>query len=266
MSGPAIRDAVRLTRRWRIAWLALAVGAPATLGPVAAGCSFDYRTDAAPEPPSSPPPGGYQPPVRIQSCNGLCPDFPAAPIVTGGAPADAPGRFGGAAGTAAPPCLTEPENGTLFPNNWLRPRIKVSAPPAASLLEIKIRSAKEAHELVVYTAGDRWTMDEAIWRGLAAHVVNEAIDVSVRALLPAGPTAAASASFVIAPVNAGGKMVYWALRGFDASNPDNTELAGFAVGDEKVVTVLKVPQIQETASGVSIGCIGCHTEIGRAHV
>jgi hypothetical protein len=54
-------------------------------------------------------------------------------------------------------------------------------------------------------------------------------------------------------------MVYWALRGFDATDTSNTQLYGFSVGDESVTSVLTVPQIQETASGVSMGCIGCHT-------
>ena len=54
-------------------------------------------------------------------------------------------------------------------------------------------------------------------------------------------------------------MVYWALRGYDASIPTNTELFGFGVGDEHVVSVLKVPQVQQTTSGASETCIGCHT-------
>ncbi len=54
-------------------------------------------------------------------------------------------------------------------------------------------------------------------------------------------------------------MVYWALRGYDASNPTNTELFGFGVGDERVVSVLKVPQVQQTTSGANESCIGCHT-------
>src|SRR5262249_59707751 len=99
----------------------------------------------------------------------------------------------------------------------------------------------------------------AIGSELASHVVAQSIGVWVRAVGPSGLTAAATASFTIAPVQAGGQMVYWALRGFDASNPDNEELFGFAVGDESVASVLKVAQVQQTSSGVSVGCIGCHT-------
>ena len=231
--------------------LALAL-ACALLSPA---CSFDYSRKQDDQ---SQPDGGVKlPPVKIVPCKGLCTDFPSAPIITGGAPANAPSLFT-AAGTGAGPCISEPEQGTLLPNNWLRPRVKVSA-PASSLLQITFHSAKEAHDLVVYTAGDTWAMDRAIWQGLTTHVVGTAIAVSVRALGPGGPTTATTSSFTIAPVAAGGKMVYWALRGYDASNPANTELFGFGVGDERVVSVLKVPDVKQTTSGASETCIGCHT-------
>jgi hypothetical protein len=195
--------------------------------------------------------------VVIQPCTGKCADFPSAPIVTGNAASNAASMFGGS-GSAAAPCLTEPEDGSLFPNNWLRPRVKVSA-PGATLLEIRFHADMEANDLLVYTAEDNWAMDNTIWKNLAAHVVNLPISVSVRALGSGGLTAAATATFTIAPVAAGGQMVYWALRGFDASKPDNEELFGFSVGDETVQSVLKVADVQQTSSGVSVGCIGCHT-------
>ena len=70
----------------------------------------------------------------------------------------------------------------------------------------------------------------------------------MRALGASGPTLATTSTFTIVPVAAGGKMVYWALRGYDASIPTNTELFGFGVGDEHVVSVLQVPQVQQTTS------------------
>ena len=223
-----------------------------------AACNF-----SSPSTPSSSTPSigvggqGGSSTVVAQPCSGKCTDFPAAPIVTGGAPSNAATMFGGS-GAAAAPCLTEPEDGSLFPNNWLRPRVKVSA-PGAQVLEIRFHASMEANDLVVYTGQDSWAMDKTIWRALATHVIDQPISVAVRAVGPSGLTAAATASFTIAPVTAGGQMVYWALRGFDASNPDNEELFGFAVGDETVRSVLKVAQVQQTSSGVSVGCIGCHT-------
>ena len=178
-------------------------------------------------------------------------------MVTGGAPASAPSMFAGS-GSAPAPCLTEPEDGTLFPSNWLRPRVKVSA-PGATLFEFRFKSAMQANDLVVYTASDSWAMDQKTWLALATHVVDSPITVTARTLGPSGLSAASTSSFTIAPVGAAGQMVYWALRGFDATNTDNEELFGFSVGDASVVSVLKVAQVQENASGVSIGCIGCHT-------
>ncbi|MES1205098.1 MAG: hypothetical protein ABUS79_04100 [Pseudomonadota bacterium] len=218
-------------------------------------CSFNRTGDPAAG--AAPDAGGTTPPVRVQPCSGLCRDFPADPIVTAGVPANAPSRFAGA-GSGPGPCITEPEEGTLLPNNWLRPRVKVSA-PAGALLQIRFHSSKQANDLVVYTTSDVWTMDKAIWRALAGHTVDEPIQVAVRVMGAAGPSTASVSSFTIAPVLATGKMVYWALRGFDATKVDNTELFGFGVGDEKVASVLKVPQVQQTTSGASFSCIGCHT-------
>jgi hypothetical protein len=222
---------------------------------LAAACSFSYSREGSGA--AQQDAGADHPPVKLLPCNGLCTDFPASPVITGGAPAGAAAMFAGA-GVGAGPCIAEPESGTLLPNNWLRPRVKVSA-PGASLLQIVFHSSKEAHDLVVYTAADSWIMDKPIWQGLASHVVNTPIQVSVRALGAGGATSASATSFTIAPVDARGKMVYWALRGYDASDPANTELFGFGVGDEHVVSVLKVPDVQQTTSGASISCIGCHT-------
>ena len=213
---------------------ALALAGAVALAASLAGCFWGYPPERRASEQAD---GGTKPPpVTIQKCKGLCTDFPTAPIITGGAPANAPSMFT-AAGTAAGPCISEPEQGTLLPNNWLRPRVKVSA-PGASLLQITFHSDKEANDLVVYTAGDNWAMDRTIWQNIATHVVDSAITVSVRALGASGPTMATTSSFTIAPVAAGGKMVYWALRGYDASIPTNTELFGFGVGDEHVVSVL----------------------------
>ena len=244
--------------RDRLSAAAAAAAGRATLAllALAPACTFDYAPRGAGG--GTPDGGSTTPPVRLMKCNGLCTDFPAAPIVTGGAPPGAPSMFDHPAGTAAGPCISEPEVGTLLPNNWLRPRVRVTA-PGATLLQITFHSSKEAHDLVVYTAGDTWAMDKSIWQGLAMHVVDSPIQVSVRALSAGGVSAASTSSFTIAPVAAGGKMVYWALRGFDASNPANTELFGFGVGDEHVVSVLKVPQVQQTNNGVMVSCIGCHT-------
>ena len=86
------------------------------------------------------------------------------------------------------------------------------------------------------------------------------ISVTVKALEPfasgdrpaAGPRSRRSTNFVIAPVDAPGKIVYWALAGGLGS------LKGFGIGEEGVENVLVPSQVaarrpdQET-------CIGCHS-------
>jgi hypothetical protein len=227
------------------------VGTPLGIA-LLASCGF------SPSKPQGQSSSGTPPPVTIKSCGTTtCSDFPATPVVTAGVPGNAAPMFGGS-GNAPAPCITEPEDGTLFPNNWLRPRVKVTA-PGATLLEIRFHAAMESSDLVVYTADDNWAMDKSTWLNLAAHVVDQPITVTVRTQGPAGLSAPSTATFSIAPVGAAGQMVYWALRGFDASDTSNTQLYGFSVGDESVASVLTVPQVQETSNGVQMGCIGCHT-------
>jgi len=67
--------------------------------------------------------GGFAPPP-VGMCVGKCNDFPAAPIMDPSAPANAAAMFPGTAPTSGGPCVVEPEDDTLFPNNWLRPRVK----------------------------------------------------------------------------------------------------------------------------------------------
>ena len=124
--------------------------------------------------------------MTITACGTTaCSDFPVDAGGGGGAPGNAPSMFSAAPVAAPAPCITEPEDGTLFPNNWLRPRVKVSA-PGATLLEIRFHAAMETNDLVVYTAGDNWAMDKSTWLNLAAHVVDQPITVTVRAQGSAG--------------------------------------------------------------------------------
>ncbi len=137
--------------------------------------------------------------------------------------------------------------------------MKVTA-PGATLLEIRLHAAQEAERFGRLhrdrQLGDGRERPGAGWR---QHVVGSPVTVTVRTLGSAGLSAPSTSTFTVAPVGAGGQLVYWALRGFDASNPDNTQLYGFSVGEEDVTSVLTVEQVQETSSGVEASCIGCHT-------
>jgi hypothetical protein len=201
-------------------------------------------------------------------CNGLCTDFPADPDNPDGvAPSAFPDPTPGGSG----PCVLEPEDGTLFPSNWLRPRVNVQG--TAGPLKIVIHSDMEDKDLVAYSATSVWTMPKAIWVGLASHVHDAPITVTVR-----GSTGGASTvSFKIAPVGATGSMVFWAANPALADIDPETcrtgtvtqcanaaELQGFAVGNETVQTVLNVSQVAQptrnnSGATTAVTCIGCHT-------
>ena len=194
-------------------------------------------------------------------CQSACTDFPAAPLLDVGVAPDAPTMFTGISPTGAGPCITEPEDGTLFPDNWLRPRVKWTGAVAGTLNEIRFHSDKEVNDLVAYTTSDRWTMPHAIWQGLAANVRDAPITVTVRA---AGG-GASTVTFTIAPVPAPGSIVYWAANPADhgSPNPTTSSLQGFAPGDEGTVTTLSVGDVQMRTRGPNnalraVTCIGCH--------
>lgn len=195
-------------------------------------------------------------------------DFPATPILdmpAGGAapPADAATLFGDA-GSGDPtggPCMVEPSPGTLYPNNWLRPRFRWSAPQGQNLFEIRIKSANETNDLVVYTTATSWKMPADMWQQLSLHMQDQPLTVTVRgATLTGGkltgkPAVGMSGDIRIAPAAASGSIVYW--RTIKATN--SGELKGFAVGDESVVSALPSTAVKVKIKDTPVTCIGCHT-------
>jgi hypothetical protein len=195
--------------------------------------------------------------------NQKCSDFPADPIIDQGTPADAASMFGAPA-TGSGPCIWEPEDRSMFPQKWLRPRIKWTG--TNGLHRITIHTAMEDHDLVVYTAQPSWTMPRNIWDNLASHITDQDVSVTVRA----ASGGEATVKFQVAPVSASGSMVFWSVKpaevGRGLTNPDDvydSELRGFAVGDESTVSVLQSRQVMQTSSdeaGIKrhVRCIGCH--------
>jgi hypothetical protein len=188
-------------------------------------------------------------------------DFPKDPILDTGAPADAGALFG-PAGSGAPsggPCLFEPEPGTLFPRNWLRPRFRFSPGPGENLFEIRLHTAAEVDDLVVYTASTSWTMPADMWTALTTHAVDVPITVTVRGAQYDGtqlvgmPSVGSSGPITIAPADASGAIVYWTTSGGSA-------LKGFSAGDDSVATALLPAQVKmPTVGGAKVTCVGCHT-------
>lgn len=212
-------------------------------------------------------------------CSGPCTDFPTAPVLDMGVTGNPAGSFSGS--PPAPgndPCITEPEDGTLFPNNWLRPRVKFSN-AAGKLAQIRMHAPNQANDLVVYTKSDTWVMPAEVWGGLRSHQTQDLVTVTV--WLQGG--GAASTTFKTAPVGAGGSLVFWAADPSAADKNLNSDcptdpmtrqpllscygmdsaLRGFKVGDETTIPVLTIGQIMQRSkdnnnNASSVRCIGCH--------
>ncbi|HEX4453904.1 MAG TPA: hypothetical protein VH143_23730 [Kofleriaceae bacterium] len=187
---------------------------------------------------------------------GPYPDFPASPIVDSSAPPNSGTLFGGAGTGSASggPCMYEPEVGTLYPQNWLRPRFSWAAGGSENLFEVRVTAANEVNPLVVYTAMTTWTMPADIWSALSNHIIEQPITVTVRgatydgsSMLTSGPEIGTSGDIQIASVSAPGAIVYW-------TTSNGTGFRGFHIGDESVVTVAA-----PSDDGAATQCIGCHS-------
>ena len=188
-------------------------------------------------------------------------DFPKDPVLDGEVPADVATLFGpaGSGDPSGGPCLFEPETDTLFPRNWLRPRFRWNAGAGQNLFELRLHTAAQTDDLVVYTAGSSWTMPKEMWKALAAHAAGVPITMTVRGAryengaLVGAVSVGTSGPMTVAPAEAEGAIVYWTTSGASA-------LKGFSAGDETVVTALLPGQVKmKTANNAAVTCIGCHT-------
>ncbi|HZU85680.1 MAG TPA: hypothetical protein VE987_22290, partial [Polyangiaceae bacterium] len=232
----------------------------------------------------TPPPGGDNTPSIQTQCTSSqpCQDFPSTPFMDGNVPSNVQQMFGnaGSGSMNGGPCIWEPQDNTLFPRNWLRPRVLFTASGSLGLFEIRIHTDVEANDLVVYTSNTQWKLDntpdsggQTLWDKLRSKALMVPITVTVRGIPSGGgtPVVSAPASFQIAPAEAGGALIYWTTDTFDNS-ANNTTLQGFQVGDEGTTTALTSSQVQQPVRAQSIDggnllpaaynnvfCIGCHT-------
>ena len=189
-------------------------------------------------------------------------DFPADPIIDPSAPANAPSLFDGTAPRAGgAPCIVSPITGTLMPRNWLRPRFELAAASGENLFELDLTVAGFAHPLRIFTRNPSTALTAELWNRLRL-VVDKTITVTARALqtdaagaVQVAPSSPAESTFVIAPVDAPGKIVYWALA--DDMGTKVGSLKGFGIGEEGVRDVLVPSQVASRSSGET--CVGCHT-------
>lgn len=216
--------------------------------------------------------GGFTTPV---ACIGRCTDFPATPIIDSASMPAVPGNPDGMFSGTPPangPCISEPEDGTRYPNNWMRPRIKFTN--NGKLAQIRMRADNQMNELVAYTMNDFWIIDKNVWSGLATHQNKDPVTVQVW-IQGAG---ASTVKFDTASVPATGNLIFWAanpsLVGVDVhvcQNPataaycsGGSELRAFSIGSETTQPVLELPNVKQQSrmdSGAvaPVTCIGCHT-------
>jgi hypothetical protein len=178
-------------------------------------------------------------------------DFPADPIIDAGAPANAPTLFGTSGAPSGGPCLANPVVGTLFPNNWQRPRFTWIPSGSENLYELRLAAQNQSDALVVYTTASSWTMPANIWAGLSQHTVDRAITVTVRGAthaggtLTSGPETGSSGAVRIAPAAAPGAIVYW------TNTPGGMLMRGFRIGDENLKDIA-------APADAGTNCFGCH--------
>jgi hypothetical protein len=230
---------------------------------------LDFGSDLAPGP------GVDANFTGIPECE-RCQDFPTAPIFEDGLGQDAAAAFNVAASGAAP-CIIEPRDGMLIPANMLRPRVRFSTPNAAAnaVHQITLHADREMNDLVVYTRQNPWLIPPDVWDGLRSNVFEEEITVTVRTSQNGQAPSESRVSFRIAPVQAGGSMIYW---GAITEQPGltTTRLLAFGVGEEAVITALRPGDVKETMLGDNgrikreeygapagqARCVGCHTSTG----
>lgn len=174
------------------------------------------------------------------------------PVFDDGVPSSAPDVFAKADVASTGPCLYEPEMGSLFPTNWLRPRFRFTAPQGENLFRIEMKVPNQTSPLVVYTTKSGYILDKQRWatvttRGSGAvHVTVRSAKVDASGALVAGPFKGTEGEIEIAPrgVEASGSVLYW-------TTSNGTVLKGFRIGDETVQNVI-------TPGGLGTFCVGCH--------
>ncbi|HTV24029.1 MAG TPA: hypothetical protein VMG12_35300 [Polyangiaceae bacterium] len=233
------------------------------------GSGLDFGSDIAPGP------GVDANFTGIPECE-TCQDFPAQPLFEDGLGADAAAAFN-AAPSGAGPCIIEPRDGMLIPANMLRPRVRFTTPNAAAgaVHQITLHAEREANDLVVYTRQNPWLIPPDAWNGLRKNVFEEDVTVTVRTSVNGAAPSESRVNFRIAPVQAGGSMIYWAATS-EQPGLDTTRLLGFGVGEEAVITTLRPGDVTETmiddnarikrseygAPEGQARCVGCHTSTG----
>ena len=171
----------------------------------------------------APPKGTF---TGIPECE-ACTDFPLQPIFEDGLGPEVAGVFSQAS-SGTPPCIVEPSDGMLVPANMLRPRVRFSGSTAqGSVHQITVHTPREVNDLVVYTTQNPWLIPPEIWTGLSKNVFEEDITITLKTSVGNAAPSESRVNFRIAPVQAGGSMVYWAAT-TEQPGLDTTRLMAFS--------------------------------------
>lgn len=213
-------------------------------------------------------------PELARTCESECLHFPEDPILEGVAES-AISVFGAAEEGSEPGgCVLEPQDDAMVPPNWLRPRFRWTPLPGETLWEVRVQADREKHDLRAYTNTPQWTMPADIWRDAALNDYGDTFTVVVRGYDPeTGAVSRSTSRLHIAPVLAGGAMVYWGADG-PVTMGGKSQLYGFSIGEEGTLDALRIEQVaefpvleangemkrEEFGSGQGeVRCIGCHT-------
>jgi hypothetical protein len=148
-------------------------------------------------------------------------------------------------------CVLEPQlsngatPGALFPRNWLRPRFRWTSTGGETLWEIRLTNDDQPDPLRAYTRDTQWILPADVWAKMRD--LQKPTTVTIRGVGPAGVVVGAQGTFSIAPVDAGGSMVFWATTSSLVTQA-SSQLMGFAVGDEGVVPTLSAVQVTGTTN------------------
>ena len=168
------------------------------------------------------------------------------------------------------PCVTEPEDGALFPNNWLRPRVRV--PGSTGALKITFHADMEANDLVAYTTqrvvgAAQGRLDEARAPRRRAGHHRDGADAGGRRDIGEVPGRARRRGRqhgVLGGESRRRRQDRRREHGSARAIVDDSMLMGFTVGDESTAPTLKITDVKQQVAlqnGTDAGshCIGCHT-------
>jgi hypothetical protein len=134
-------------------------------------------------------------------------------------------------------CVVEPQlsvgaqPGALFPRNWLRPRFRWTSAGGEALWEVSMHAEGQPDDLRAYTRAKQWVVPKDVWKKMRD--IKTPITVTIRGVGAGGVLSGSRGDFEIAPVDAGGSLVFWATTSSLVDYAQaSSKLQGFSLADE----------------------------------